>query len=219
MQIPASKLSTARRDANPAPFLLFILIIVTGIAACSATGQRLNSERIEHRFGSYGVDVLRSEDGYRVSSLYSGTDAGKVTRTFAVVSFSDRINAALAREHSDVRSGKSVGAVFKSAGWTLEKHNVFVGELTLTAQQNVVATLMHVNLPEKLASHVYLLVVRKDDHSYNYASIVELHHPDYLTVEDLRDTYGEIIFDDSNRNGVDDFIDPGLWEYWDNEKK
>jgi hypothetical protein len=70
---------------------------------------------------------------------------------------------------------------------------------------------MRLSLPQNLATHVYLFVVRKDKRSYSYATIVELHHPDYLSAENLTDTYGEIIFDDSNRSDIDDFIDPEIW--------
>ena len=45
----------------------------------------LNSERIERKFGSYGIDVLRNDDAVRMSNLYSLRDGEKICRTFAVV--------------------------------------------------------------------------------------------------------------------------------------
>ena len=193
-------------------YLLPIACLAFVLAACSTPGQTLNSERIEQTFGSYGVDVLQSDDAGRVASLYSGSGDEKVTRTFAVVSFAGRISPALAREHAAVLSGESLGAVFKSAGWAIEKHNVFVGQLALSAAHATVGELMRIGLPAELAAHVYLFVVSKDNRSYNYATIVELHHPQYLSLDDLRDIYGEILFDDSSRTGIDDFIDPELWQ-------
>jgi len=212
MQILNTALSIPQRPHIPAWSLLAAVCCGFMLAACGSQGQLLNSERIEQSFGSYGVDVIQSGNEGRVSSLYSGSGADKVTRTFAVVKFSGRIRPAIASEHARVESGQSLGAVFKSAGWQIEKHNVFIGELEVTAKYSLLSELMQLSLPENLAAHVYLFVVRKDERSYNYATITELHHPDYLSVEDLKDAYGEIIFDDSNRTSIDDFIDPEIWK-------
>jgi len=181
------------------------------LAACGSQVPRLNSEQIERTFGSYGVDVIRSSNDVRVSSLYSGSGEGKVTRTFAVVKFSGRIRPAFANEHAQVESGRSLGAVFKSAGWEIEKRNVFIGGLEVPAKYGLLSELMQIGLPAELATHVYQFTIRRDERTYNYATIVELHHPDYLSVDGLRSLYGEIIFDDSNRTGIDDFVDPELW--------
>ena len=109
-------------------------------------------------------------------------------------------------------SGESLGAVFKSAGWRIEKHNIYVGEFEIPAKYGLISELMQTDLPEFLATHVYVFVINKNERSYNYATIAELHHPDYLSGEDLRRIYGEIIFDDSDRTSIDDFVDPELWK-------
>ncbi len=181
------------------------------LAACGSQGQPLNSERIQQTFGSYGVDVMQASNDGRVSSVYSGIGDDKVTRTFAVVRFSGRVRPAFADEHSRVKSGQSLGAVFKAAGWEIEKHNIFVGEMEVPAKYALLSDLMQLSLPKYLAGHVYLFVIRKNNRSYNYATITELHHPDYLSAADLRAIYGEIIFDDSDRGSIDDFIDPEIW--------
>ena len=31
-------------------------------------------------------------------------------------------------------------------------------------------------------------------------------------VDDLQNIFGEIILDDSNRTGIDDFVDPAMWK-------
>ncbi len=191
--------------------LLCVFCLGLVLVACGSQEQRLNSERIAQTYGSYGVDVLQSNDNRRVSSLYSGSGDDKVTRTFAVVKFSGKVRPAFAREHSRVESGESLGAVFRSAGWEIEKINFFVGEMEIPAKYGLLAELMQIDLPRFVAAHVYEFVIRKDDRSYDYATIVELHHPDYLSAEDLESVYGEIIFDDSNRTTVDDYIDPGIW--------
>ena len=186
------------------------LLLSFFLVACAQ--PQLNSERIEQTFGSFGVDVIQSSKDGRVSSLYSGRGDNKVTRTFAVVEYSGRVRPAFASEHSQVISGQSLGAVFKSAGWEIEKHNIFVGEMEVPAKYGLLSELMQIGLPQYLAAHVYLLVIRKHERSYNYATLVELHHPDYLSAEDLKNTYGEIIFDDSKRTSIDDYIDPEIWK-------
>ena len=191
--------------------LLFPVCLGLVLAACGSQGQPLNSERIQQTFGSYGVEVLQASSEGRVSSLYSGSGDDKVTRTFAVVRFSGRVRPAFANEHSRVKSGQSLGTVFKSAGWKIEKHNIFVGEMEVPAKYTLLSGLMQLSLPKYLAAHVYLFVIRKNNRSYNYATITELHHPDYLSAADLKAAYGEIIFDDSDRRNVDDYIDPEIW--------
>ena len=192
--------------------LLFPVCLGLVLAACGSQGQPLNSERIAQTFGSYGVDVLQSSSEGRVSSLYSGAGNDKVTRTFAVVRFSGRVRPVFASEHARVESGQSLGAVFKSAGWQIEKHNIFVGEMEIPAKYGLLSELMQIDLPQYLPTHVYLFVIRKGKNSYRYATITEFHHPDYLSAIDLRAAYGEIIFDDSDRRNVDDFIDPEIWK-------
>lgn len=200
-----------RRVRLSTSFLLTVslLLVLTG---CGSQAQWLNSERIERAFGSYDVDVLRSSASQRVSSLYSGSGDSKTTRTVAVVEFSARIRPLFAAEHARVLSGESLGAVFKSAGWRIEKHNIYVGEFEIPAAYSLISDLMQTDLPEYLATHVYVFAIRKNEKSYNYATIVELHHPDYLSAEALRAIYGEIIFDDSDRTSIDDFVDPELWK-------
>ncbi len=211
MRLLNTVLSTPQRPHVSTWCLLVAACCGLMLAACGSQGQPLNSERIQQTFGSYGVEVLQSSNEGRVSSLYSGSGDDKVTRTFAVVKFSGRIRPAFADEHSRVESGQSLGAVFKSAGWEIEKHNIFVGEMEIPAKYGLLSELMQIDLPQYLATHVYLFVIRKGKNSYRYATITELHHPDYLSATDLRTTYGEIIFDDSDRRNVDDFIDPGIW--------
>ena len=192
--------------------LFFAICLGLVLAACGTQDQLLNSERITMTFGSYGVDVLQTSNAGRVSSLYSGSGDDKVTRSFAVVEFAGRIRRAFAAEHAQVESGQSLGAVFKTAGWEIEKLNMFVGEMEIPGKYGLLSDLMQIALPRFLAAHAYQFVIRKDDRSYDYATIVELHHPDYLSAADLQAIYGEIVFDDSNRISVDDYIDPSIWK-------
>jgi hypothetical protein len=147
----------------------------------------LNSERIEARFGSYGIEVLHSDASMRVSSLYSGRDEHRVTRTFAVVAYPDVVDDAFTSEHADIVAGGSIGAVFAAAGWRVIKHNWLFTHLSAGGR---VARLMRVEEGTELAVHVYVLEVENGDTRAEYAAIAEVHHPDYLSAPQLIAIYG-----------------------------
>jgi Putative metallopeptidase len=150
--------------------------------------ETLNSERIEQAFGSYGVEVLAAEPTVRVSNLYSGSGAERVCRTFAVVRFPSVVDPRLAGAHARILGGESIGAAFVADGWTVRKTHRYFGELPATAR---VAKLMGGIAPgTPLAVDIYVLDVSRGEDSIEYASIAELHHPDYLALRDLRALYG-----------------------------
>lgn len=66
---------------------LLALLFGTAVQAREPVSALLNSERIAQRYGSYGIEVLASDCGLRVSDLYSGEQTDRVTRTLAVVRF------------------------------------------------------------------------------------------------------------------------------------
>jgi hypothetical protein len=187
-----------------------IITLAACLAACTSQETRptLNSERIQQTYGSYGVDVLSNDDKQRVSSLYSLDGGDKVTRTYAVVDFVDAATTALESEHALIKSGQSIGEVFRKAGWTIEKRHQFIGDFDVPAAYTQIGRLMRVELPQRLAADVYFFVVSRNSHSYTYATITEIYHPDYLSAADLKRIYGEILFDNSNRSGIEDFIGP-----------
>lgn len=150
----------------------------------------LSSERIRARFGSYGVDVLECDERHRVSSLYSLSGGEKTCRSYAQVRFHLPIDAALLREHARVIAGASIGAVFQSAGWTIERRHLHVGERPLSAAERDIARLMRLAPGARLATHAYVFHVTRNDRSFDYARITERHHPEYLTAADLRTVYG-----------------------------
>jgi hypothetical protein len=149
--------------------------------------ELLNSERIEQVFGSYGIEVLSSTPTLRVSRLFSTHDDQEICRTFAVVAYPREIDVAIAAEHSAILEGGSIGATFAAGGWRVSKAHHYFGELPSTAK---VETLMGGIEPSRLAVHVYALGVSKGDFEIDYASIVEVHHPDYLDLADLVAIYG-----------------------------
>jgi len=185
-----------------------LVTLLVALAGCAGTGTWLNSDRIERTFGSYGIDVIEDDGARRIASLYSMEPGGKVTRTYAVTDYILPVRAAYAAEHARIRAGASIGATFRDAGWTVDKQSLFIGELEVPAEYRLIGELMRIELPATLATHRYLLTVTREERTYNYATVTEIHHPDYLTAAGLRDIYGEILIDDSNRDSIHDFIGP-----------
>lgn len=170
------------------PLIAALALVATPASAQPETGRELlNSERIEQAFGSYGLDVLENGEAVRVSNLFSGADAERVTRTFAVVLFSDP-HPDFAAEHALIVAGGSIGAVFTEHGWTVRKRHRFFGLLDATDR---VRRLMGGIERGSLATHVYVLDVVRPGAAHEYATIVETHHPDYLALDDLRAIYGD----------------------------
>jgi hypothetical protein len=148
-----------------------------------------NSERIEQCFGSYGVELLESHGGIRVSNLYSVNAAQRVSRTIAVVRHADAIEPRFAAEHQAILDGGSIGDVFCSRGWEIRKRHLYYGEVEPTP---LTTSLMVGAAEARLAVHMYVLEVAKDGSAIDYAAITELHHPNYLRVADLPAIYGRL---------------------------
>lgn len=165
------------------------LAAILSLAAWAVHGEELNSERIERRFGSYGVAVLEQSADLRLANLFSVEDGRRVCRTFAIVRFGQALPAAIAEPHRAILAGGSIGAVLEQHGWQITKTPVHVGEYTAQADARRLAELMRIALPASLAMHVYRLSAARDGTSVDYATIVELHHPDYLTLEALERLY------------------------------
>ena len=155
-----------------------------------AGGVAANSERIAARFGSCGIEVLSQTTGIRRSSLYSDDGTQKVCRTYAVVQFEDEATPQVATAHADIIAGQSIGATFKSTGWQIRKTTLFLGSLPPIAPAHPIGSLMQLDQENNLAVHVYRLILERASQSINYATIVEVHHPDYLSVDELQLLYG-----------------------------
>lgn len=177
----------AHRFLSAKLILLFTVALAVVAAAQTAPRELLNSERIAAKFGSYGVAVLEQDTELRVSNLFSGTGEKSVCRTFAIVRYAERMDPALASEHAAVVTGGSLGAVFTAAGFDVLKTHLWYGERAASPK---LASLMRVAPGTPLALHVYALDVAKGGRSFEYAALVEIHHPDYLTRSDLPAIYG-----------------------------
>ena len=179
----------ARRLAVTHLYIAAIALAWTAAAPGQAARELLNSERIEAAFGNYGIEVLEQGGGVRVSNLYSTAAGERTCRTFAVVRYAPVMDAAVRAEHAAILAGGSIGAVFAAAGWEVRKTHLRYGERPASSR---LAALMRIAPGTPLAEHVYALDVEKDGRSVEYAALVEIHHPDYLTVADLAAIYGAV---------------------------
>ena len=169
------------------------VVIAAALSACALEPESLNSERIEERFGSYGIEVLSHESGIRRSSLYSIDGDTKICRTYAVVRFVDESTPRVAEAHADILAGHSIGATFKSTGWQIGKVTLHVGSISLDGSNHVIGDLMHIEGPTDLSLHAYQLVLEKDSQTIDYATIVEAHHPHYMSLPELEELYADSI--------------------------
>ena len=160
-------------------------VVAAALDACAHESERLNSERIADRFGSYGIDVISSKPGLRRSNLYSEENGVRTCRTYAVVRFVDEPNALIDAEHAQILAGKSIGAIFKASGWAILKETLHIGTANLDDAYHPVASLMRLEDKTDIAMHVYRLLLKKSDQAIEYATLIELHHPEYLDQSDL----------------------------------
>ena len=72
-----------------------VLLLELALAA-SASAQILNSERIEQTFGSYGIDVLYSDEVLRLSNLYSELGDQLGEEEWVVLDFDTEIDSSTA---------------------------------------------------------------------------------------------------------------------------
>jgi len=158
-------------------------------ASAGSPAPLLNSERIRQKFGSYGIDVLSESENLRVSNLYSFENGRKIMRTLAVVIYPQSIPGSVTAAHSEIKSGQSIGEVFKRHGWLVEKQDMCMGEIPASSDFAGVYASMGGIAETNLALHVYRLSVSKGGLRSDYALIAEIHHPDYLDAKQLRDIY------------------------------
>ena len=149
----------------------------------------LNSERIKQRFGSYGIEVLHQDKRSRISNLYSTHQDENICRTFAVVALSENTPNALITEHARITEGESLGAIFKQNRWTISKETQYIGSIPATNSTPAAIQLMKLSSAGPLGIHIYDFIVQKNNQRFIYATIAEIHHPDYLAESDIRRIY------------------------------
>jgi len=166
-------------------------VLAAMLSACATESVNLNSERIEKRFGSYGVEVLASEAGLRRSSLFSFDGDTSTCRTYAVVQFVEQLDERYNDAHSKVLAGDSIGATFKEDGWDVGKRTLYIGTLRLPDFRTPVGELMKLTGAHDIALHVYQLVLARAETELEYATILEAHHPEYLSTPDLQEIFAD----------------------------
>ena len=146
------------------------------VVRTAATGEpSLNSDLIRERFGSYHVDVLRRSDDTRVSALSSEDNGERVCRTFAVTQF--------------MPLNRSIGATLRGAGFEVDKRSLDITTARLEDSSHAALERMHLEAPATLAMHIYSLGIRDKSTTSPFAIIAELHHPEFLVYEDLRELF------------------------------
>lgn len=177
--------STRLRTALP-------LAVAVLAVACSAGRQPLNSELIRERFGSYGIEVLRDNGVNRRSMLYSVSDGERICRTYALVRYA-RLSAAdaaqVAAETTAIRAGASMGSTFVRAGWAVSKESIDAGWLPPVPAGHPVTDLMQIREATPLAFYAYKFRVKNALHNIVYAEIIEVYHPDFMDLGELRRRY------------------------------
>jgi hypothetical protein len=127
---------------------------------------------------------------HRVTNLYSLDENHKVCRTLALVLFNEAMDPTIKAEHRRITAGGSIGAVFKENGWKILKVNLELGTVNATNEASLIDKNMGIELPAELAMHVYRFKLRKAETTIDYATIVEIHHPAYLSPQDIQNLYG-----------------------------
>lgn len=184
-------LSRRNKNQSRALFRVLAWLTVSLVALAACTGATpLNSERIAATFGSYNVRVLDATAERRISSLESVEDGRPVTRTLAIVTFEPGATAAVAGLHARIVDGASIGETFRNAGWAIDKTLIGIDHVSIPQSAVAMASLMNVSLPITAGLHAYRFNIRKGDVRLRYATIVEIHHPFYLSVADLERIYG-----------------------------
>ncbi len=168
-------------------FLLFILLSCNNNTESKNT--LLNSERIEQKFGSYGIDIVQSDNQSRVSFLYSLDPDNKNKKnyhTLAIVKFKETRKVSII--HEKILNGDSIGKSFKKEGWEIDKTNHQMMVISNPDKLLFKSWLPKIS-DEKLALHYYELNVKTENYYYLYAKILEIHHPEYLGLNDLTEVY------------------------------
>jgi len=181
-------------------FKITILLSTLIINGCSY--PLLNSEMIENKFGSYGLDIIENSSKNRISFLFSIDDHyialneinavkkspgyKKKYHTLALVNFID--SGKVSDAHKKIINGGSIGATFKDYGWSVTKDNLLAFELSEDIHP-VIQEWLKSEVDQKLVIHVYMLSVERNHQKIRYAEIIEMHHPGYLTLSELKNIY------------------------------
>ena len=156
----------------------------------------LMSERIEKKFGSFGVEVLSQDEhkGIRLANLYSKEDKNKVTRVIALTKYENPIGKKLMQAHTEILAGGSIGATLAKNGFSIKKQVFFKGKL------DHIPVRLDSLMGSKNSSYttvMYELIAQKGKDSLPYCSITEVYSPQFLTMPEL-----DLIYSDSGLHKI-----------------
>lgn len=184
----------AQHSSNPIFKLILPFVGHIAVRACDphtahlssdnhqTTDVLLNSEAIKLKFGSYHIELIPyHQPDVRLSNLYSLENGKKITRTLALVTYPTKLPDVLAAEHQHILNGASIGKTFKQHGWCIDKNTVLLGTIQPNPELGHIYTMMDIQ-PTTLTIHAYELTVRQNDSTNSYATIIEMHHPDHLSI-------------------------------------
>ncbi len=183
--------------------LLFLLLLLLPFHFVSAAPEvnhevvqllisKLNSDRIEYFYGSYGVEQIQISpspfDEGRISNLYSLDGDKKIMRTLAIVDFKKPVHDSLQVVHKNICEGQSVGIALRQNGWMIDKTPLYFGSVSLSPQIRV---LMNEKSYDQAVIHIYNLNVFKEslEDRLLYCTIIEIHSPQYLDKKWLKALY------------------------------
>lgn len=139
----------------------------------------MNSDKIRERFGHYGVELLEQSPGTRLASLYSLSGEQRITRTLALTRFELPAHPAVDEQDAQIRSGESIGATLRQAGWTVVKNKTTDCQV-IAGQRFALLGGATLSPEDRVLLRVYSLSVVKGDLAIDYASIAEAYHCEHI---------------------------------------
>ena len=139
----------------------------------------MNSDKIRERFGHYGVELLEQSPRTRLASLYSLSDEQRITRTLALTRFELPAHPAVEEQDAQIRSGESIGATLRQAGWTVVKNKTTDCQVTAGRRFALLGG-STLNPEAGVLLRVYSLSVLKGDLAIDYATIAEAYHCEHI---------------------------------------
>ncbi len=185
-------------------YLCFFLLLIEA-SIISADEPILNSERIEKKFGSYGIDVVKNSNEMRISFLFSYDKQNsnkKLYHTLAIVSYHNKSD--LRHLQTQIDKGASIGSTLKEGGWSVRKEHIQIDQIS-TSINPILDKWLDFKKNQKLAIHSYKLIIVKKNLVLDYADIIEIHHPRYIPLTELKLMYSIKSANISNQN-IDNMI-------------
>lgn len=166
---------------------------VSNSGSSAAASDLLNSDRIRTRYGNYGVEIVAQDQDTRVSSLYSSNESNcRTIRTLALVRFHSSTAARVSASHQRIVAGSSIGETLRSAGYPVIKRHIGAANLARHSHHAVVQHFPDSQERTAIATHKYVLEINIAGKQEAYATIVEIHHPDYLSLQQLEAIFGPL---------------------------